>query len=270
VSGVSADAHPSPVRTEPVAERTAPDARTLISRMAAAEKENRKKAAFFVYREDIRSTETLPDGHMVREIKATYEVSILEGEPYHRRISFSGRPLSPEDEAAEEKNYREVENYRRNTPIEERRKRFFAAEESRFKIDSALVVEHHDATLLGEETIGGRRCWIVETKPRKGTPKPKRRSQWSLSQRIRFWIDQESYFPIRVVAEQLYDFDNARKGTLTEYTQRYEDGVWLLHRIDSQGKVKENGQTIAYRTEQDYSDYRRFSASSTLMFAPKE
>jgi len=238
--------------------------------MAAAELDNRRKAAFFVYREDIRSTETLRNGRVRRDTTSTYEVSILEGEPYHRRIAFAGRPLSPEDAAEEEKRYREVERFRRNTPMEERRRRYFGAEENRFRIDSAIVLEHHDARLIGEDTVAGRPGWVIETRPRKGAPKPKRRSQWALALRIKYWIDQQSFFPVRIAAEQLYDFDSSRKGAITEFSTRLEDGVWLRREITIQGRAKLDGQTVDYRTEQVYSSYRRFAASSVLWFDHKD
>lgn len=245
-----------------------PPARELLERMAASEKANRRQSAFFVFHEDIHYTERLPDGAYRRNTRAAFEVSILEGEPYHRRVLQDGSPLNPVDEAYEEKRYREVERYRRTTPLEQRRKKYFEAEENRFKIDSAIVLEYHEATLVGEETVEGRRCWVIDTAPRKGTPKPKRRSQWSLSQRLRYWVDQETYFPIKVLANQLFDYDSSRKGTVTEVLSRRMEGVWLLQRIVSEGTRKADGQPVVYRTEQVYSGYRHFTTSSTLVFDP--
>lgn len=238
--------------------------------MAAAEKENRRKAAFFVYREEIHYTEQFSDGAFRRNSRAVYEVSILEGEPYHRKIEQDGQPLTGVDEAYEEKRYREVEKFRRETPPAERRRRYFAAEENRFKIDSRIVLENHTAVLAGEETIEGRRCWVVETEPRKGAPKPKRRSQWSLSQKLRYWIDQETRFPVRVVATQLFDFDSSRKGTVTEVVSGRMEGVWLWRWIRSEGTKKADGKKVVYRTRQEYSMYRHFTTTTNLLFEPQE
>lgn len=238
--------------------------------MAAAEKANRRAAAFFVYREDIHYTEQLPGGSFRRDTRAAYEVTILEGEPYHRKIEQDGEPLRGVDAAYEEKRYREVEQFRRETPLAERRKRYFAAEENRFKIDSGIVLEYHDAALAGEESYDGRPCWVVVTAPRKGTPRPKRRSQWSLSQKLRFWIDKETRFPVRVVATQLFDFDSSRQGTVTEVLSMQMDGVWLLRRIRSEGKRKVDGQMVVYRTDQEYSNYRHFTTTTNLLFDPQQ
>lgn len=247
-----------------------PEPRQLLESMAAAEKANRRGAALFVYREDIHYTEQLPGGRFRRDTRAAYEVSILEGEPYHRKIEQDGVPLNGVDAAYEEKRYREVEKFRCETALAERRKRYFAAEENRFKIDSGIVLEHHDGVLAGEETYEGRPCWVVDTAPRKGTPKPKRRSQWSLSQKLRYWIDKETRFPVRAVATQLFDFDSSRKGTVTEVVSTQLDGVWLLRRIRSEGKRKADGQMVVYRTEQQYSKYRHFTTTTNLLFEPLE
>ncbi len=236
--------------------------------MAASEAANRRNSAYFVFREDIRYTEQLQDGSFRRDSTATYEVSILEGEPYHRRTMVDGKPLSPVDQAYEEKRLREVEEYRRTTPLAERRKRYFAAEENRFKVDSANVLAHHNASYAGEETWAGRPCWVVDTAPRPGAPKPKLRSQWSLSQKIRYWIDQETGFPIHLVATQLYDFMNSHKGTVTEISSSRHEGVWLLDRIHSEGARKSGGVKVIYRTDQRYSGYQRFRSTTNLIFEP--
>lgn len=245
-----------------------PEPRALLERMAAAEKVNRQEAAQYVYREDIRYTQRDREGRLRREARSAYEVTILEGETYHRRIEQDGAPLSPAEQALEEKRYREVEKFRRETPVEERRRRYFASEENRFKFDTTVVLAQHTARLAGEETFSGRACWVLETEPKQGAPKPKRRSQWSLSQRLRYTVDKETHFPLRVVATQLYDFDISRQGTITEVDYARHEGVWLMQRIVSEGKRKIDGQMMAVRTEQTYSNYRRFTTSTKLLFEP--
>ena len=234
--------------------------------MAAAEKANRRASAYFVYREDIHYTEQFPDGSFRRNTRAAYEVSILEGEPYHRKIEQDGEPLSAVDEAYEEKRYLEVRQFRRETPLEQRRKRYFAAEENRFKIDSGIVLQYHEVSFAGEDTFAGRPCWLLETTPRKGTPKPKRRSQWSQSQKLRYWVDKETSFPLRVVATQLFNFDSSRQGTVTEVVSTLTDGVWLMQSITSEGKRKMDGRMVTFRTVQRYSNYRHFTTTTNLLF----
>ncbi len=56
-----------------------------------------------------------------------------------------------------------MEQYRLQTPLEERRRRYFVAEEQRFRIDTALVLRYHQSRFLGEQPMRGRDTWVVET-----------------------------------------------------------------------------------------------------------
>lgn len=247
-----------------------PRAQDLVARMHEAEVKNRVQAASFVYREDIRHTETVSGGRVRMRNWVTYEVSMLEDEPYHRRVAIDGEPLSAEEQAREEKRYRAVERYRRKTPLEERRRKHIAEEENRFKIDTRIVLEHHAMKLLGEETVDGVKVWVVETQPRPGTRKPKRRAEWSLSQRLKYWIEQASGLPVQLEAEQLYDFETSRKGTLTRVNFIWVEGVSLPERIESVGSRKFGQQSVRYETDQRYSGYRRFRARSVLVWGEEE
>ncbi len=236
-----------------------------MERMTRAEQVNRRLAARFVYHEEIRYTETRNDGRARVERRNGYEVSILEGEPYHRLVSVDGEPLTEDEQKAEDKRYREVELYRRKTPMEERRRRYFAAEEQRYRFDATLVLRYHELTLAGEETVAGRRCWIVETHARRGAPKPKRRSQWSLAQAFRYAIDQETLFPVRVEARQMFAFGGWDAGARTTYENMLVDGVWLTGHVTAEGRGRRGGVAAQFQTEQTYSGYKRFSAATTLI-----
>ncbi len=243
-----------------------PDAGELLRRMTQAEKSNRQQSACFVYREDIRSS-TARAGQLPKQTGwITYEVTILEGEVYHRPVARDGRPLSPEHLAAEEKRFQLVSEYRRTTPVEERRRRFFAAEENRYRIDSEIVLRHHDVKLLGPDQVRGRAVWLVSALPRRGTPKPKRRSEWSLSQRIQYWIDQKTDLPLRVEAEQFDDYDGTRKGTLTRVETVEVEGVLLPESITSTSIRRSGREQLTQVTDQRYSVYRKFRAETVLLF----
>ena len=242
-----------------------PSARALLERLVTAEAANRRHAEQFVYREDVRQTLSAP-GASPREISwVTYEVNMLEGEPYHRRIAMAGKPLPPEQDELERRRYREVEAFRRKTPLEERRGQRIAAEEDRFKFDHRLVLEHHDARLLGEGELRGRKVWFVEATPARGTPRPARRSEWSLSQSLKYALDQETAQAVEIEALQLYTFDSASKGTVTTVVCTAIDGAWLPQMIES--KTRQRKATL--QTTQTYTNYRRFRATSTLLIEPQ-
>jgi hypothetical protein len=242
------------------------DPGALVQRMASAEKQNRRDAAFFVYREDIRASIAKSNQPARPANWVTYEVAFLEGEPYHRVVARNGKPLTPPEQEAEDNRFQQVSEYRRDTPTEERRRRHFAAEENRYKIDTEIVVRHHDATLVGADTIRGRAVWLVSTYPRRDAPKPKRRSEWSLCQKYTYWIDQKTHLPLRIEAEQLYDFDGTKKGTFSRVETVEVEGVLLPERILSTTRRKPGRGQSAQITDQSYSAYKRFRTETVLLF----
>ncbi len=238
--------------------------------MHAAESTNRAQAARFVYTEDIRYKETLPDGSPRGTNWVTYEVTFVAGEPYSRMVAIRGEPLSPEVTEEEEQRYRKVEQYRLQTPLEERRRHYFSAEERRFKIDTALVLRYHQARFLGEQPLRGRDTWVVETWPKRGTPRPKRRTECAQDMRLRFWIDKQTHMPIHLEAEWLHDFDGAPKGAIVKSDLVLVDGVWLLQRIVVSGRRKAGKVYFTYENDQNYSNYKKFRADAKLLLDPQE
>lgn len=234
--------------------------------MADAEKRNRQDSAYFVYREDIRSAIASDSQPSRQTAWITYEVTFLEGEAYHRPVARDGKPLGKEQQEAEDKRMQQVAEYRQNTPVEERRRRYFAAEENRYKIDSSLVVRHHDSKFLGAGKVRDRDVWLVSTQPRRGTPKPKRRSEWSLCQKIKYWIDQKTGLPLRIEAEQLYGYDGTRKGAISRVETVEVEGTLLPGRITSTSRRKSGGNRTSLITDQTYSAYKRFRAETVVLF----
>jgi hypothetical protein len=234
--------------------------------MGEAEKRNRQDSAYFVYVEDIRSLRGNAAQPPRQASWITYEVTFLEGETYHRPVARDGKPLRPEQCQFEDERFQQVSEYRRSTPLEERRRRYFAAEENRYRIDSAIAIEHHEAQLLGADKVNGRDVWVVAAQPRRGTPKPKRRSEWSLCQKLKYWIDQETHLPVRIEAEQLYDYDGTRKGAISSVETVNVEGVLLPERITSTTRSKSGRAQTSVIIEQKYSAYKRFRTETVLLF----
>ena len=243
-----------------------PEPNSLLRQMADAERRNRKDSSYFVYREDIRGSIANAD-RLTRQTRwVTYEVTFLEGESYHRPIARNGEPLTPEEQDAEDRRFAQVSEYRRNTPIEERRRQHFAAEENRYRIDSDLVARHHSGVLLGADRLGNRDVWLVSAQPRRGAPKPKRRSEWSLSQKFKYWIDQQTCLPLKIEAEQLYDYDGTKKGTIVHVDNVEVEGIILPGRIVSTSNPNPGRRQTSVITDQSYSSYKRFRTETVLLF----
>ena len=241
-----------------------PSPHDLMERLILAERANRANAAQYIYREDIREQLVESGGNKHELSWSTFEVNLLEGEPYNRRVAIWGQPLTPELEASEQHRYNEIEAYRRATPYDERRKRSFALDETRFRIDHRMVADSHDLRVLGEDEVDGRKVWRILATPRKGLRKPARRSEWSLSLELSYAIDQQTGLSLEIETRQLYAFDGLEKGSVTRVKNVEVEGIWLPEVIESRVPQRKATRVIT----QAYSNYRRFQATSKLLVDP--
>jgi hypothetical protein len=246
-----------------------PDPADLLRRSIAAERVNRDRAFNYVWQEQIVHLQfDTPQGPPARN-SSTYEVIYLEGESYHRLIARNGRPLAADEDAAERRRMEEVAEFRRNTPIEERRKRFITAEGRRLTFTYRLLTEHHALKIIGEETVKERKAWILEATPQHA-PKPRNRKEWAFVLQSRIWIDQQTLLPLRMQHTQTKDWDNIPAGSVTEVWFSAIDDVWLVSRILARQETLRDGVAQVRQTEQTYSNYHKFAADSIIRFQDPE
>jgi hypothetical protein len=103
--------------------------------------------------------------------------------------------------------------------------------------DNALLREMaraFDYTLAGEETIGGRRCFVVDAAPRPGYVPRSRDTRVLKGMRGRMWIDEQQYQWVKVRAEVFRPvafglfIAHVEPGTAFTLEQRpVEDNLWL-------------------------------------------
>jgi hypothetical protein len=242
-----------------------PDPADLLGRSIAAERVNRDRAYSFVWQEQIIHLLYQPAGRLAQRDAATYEVLFLEGESFHRMVARNGRPLSPEEDAAERVRMEQVAEFRRKTPIDERRKRWIAAEGHRLTFTYRLLAEHHRLAVLGEETVNNRKAWVLEATPH-NAPKPRNRKEWAFVLQSKIWIDQQTLHPVRMEHIQTKDWDNIPAGSVTGIWFTPVDDVWLVSRILARQESLRDGVSQVRETEQSYSNYRKFAADSIIRF----
>lgn len=91
---------------------------------------------------------------------AVSEIAPIEGTPYERLIGKNGRPLTPEEQRAENRKYQKTLRERENESPSAR-----AARIHKYESDRAFIGDISDAyhfKLLGEETVEGRPAWVVQ------------------------------------------------------------------------------------------------------------
>src|SRR5581483_284934 len=106
----------------------------------------------------------------------TYQVMMIEGSPYNKLIAINGRPISPEQAAREDRKLARETSRRANESPSARQKRIAEYRKERHQ-DHALMAEMvrgFDFKLTGQETVDGRRCFVLDATPKPGYQPPTR------------------------------------------------------------------------------------------------
>lgn len=140
--------------------------------------------------------------HGKRTVK-TYQVLMIEGSPYNELIAIDGHPLSAEQKTAEDRKLQRETEHRRKESTSARQKRVAEYQKER-RQDHALMAEMvraFDYKLDGQETINGRRCFVLEATPKASYQPPSRETQVLKGMRGKMWVDAAQYQWVRVHAE---------------------------------------------------------------------
>lgn len=226
----------------------------LLRQSLAASTENARKSANWLGREDIKRYQLKRKRRLISWV--TYEASKVEGENYYRLIARDGKPLSKEAQAREQSKLDREAAYRRATPLRERTR----TADNRFSMSIAQILEHHDLQYSGEDTVNGRKIWIIDTRLRDSAPLPAKRGDMALAGNTTLWIDQETKLVAMQELRVTRDWDQWRPGSLVRYELFWNGEVMLVSRILIHLPF------AGLENEQTYSEYRKFGAESNVTF----
>ena len=239
------------------------DARALINRALVAEGQNRERMVNYLFLEQVTRNSYDRNKQLVHTQSSAFEVIFIEGRPAFRRVSVNGRKLTEEEEQAETARLRQLAEDRRRAPEIPS-----PAEDRRRAHPFHMFRMYHDFVMAGEETIDGRNCWVVTSKPRKGrhgdeTPDMER----ILNASAKFWIDKETLHRVRMDVTATKPSGAAKVNEYTSYQWGQRDGsVWLITSIRTVLPLSGSGNKSPayYEGEQTYSNYRRFGSESSV------
>jgi hypothetical protein len=129
-------------------------------------------------------------------------VTMIEGTPYYRLIASNGRPLSPAQEAQEQKKQEKVTADRRAESPDQRRERIERFEKERRR-DNAMMEQLTKAfnfALLGERRVRGYPVYVLKATPRPGYKPPSMELQVLTGMEGELWIAQKSFHWVKVTA----------------------------------------------------------------------
>ncbi|MBV8898455.1 MAG: hypothetical protein JO051_18205 [Acidobacteriaceae bacterium] len=169
-----------------------PDVKQIIANSVAANERDFNAAPNFNWKERDRT----PVG------SKTYQVTIIEGTPYHRLIEVNDSPLSQEQQQQEIQRQKAETQRRRSESADARRERIAKYEKERTRDHSMLqqLTRAFEFQLMGTKRVRGFHVWVLKATPRPGYQPPNMDTQVLLGMQGEMWIDQKTYQWVRVQA----------------------------------------------------------------------
>ena len=199
----------------------------------------------------------------------TYRVIMIEGSTYNNLIDVNGRPLTAAQAQGEDQKLEQEIKLRRSESPSARQKRVAEYQKER-RQDHALMsemVKAFDYTLIGEESVNGRRCFVLQANPKPGYNPPNRDTQVLKGMRGQMWVDAEQYQWARVHAEVFRPvsfglfFAQVKPGTEFTFEQKPVDGkLWLPSHFAMKLRARVFLSSRTSADDEVYSDYRHATA----------
>jgi hypothetical protein len=195
----------------------------------------------------------------------TYQVTMIEGSPYNKLIAVNDQQLPPAQAEEEESKFRQETDHRRKETTGERQKRVTKYQAER-RQDHALMSEMmkaFDFKLRGEETVNGRRCFVLEATPRANYRPKDRDTKVLKGMRGEMWVDVEQYQWVKVHAEVFrpvaFGLFVAHVQPGTEFTLEQtpiQNNIWLPSHFSTRVKATVLLFSTGSNDDETYSNYR--------------
>lgn len=228
-----------------------------------------KAAPQYSYREHDIQEKLNDNGRVASKSLNTYQVILLDGSEYRRLIAHGGEPLSAEEKANEERKLNAERERREHESPAEREKRISLYEKERQQNQKMLLelVDAFNFRLHGQQTLNGRRTWVLDATPKPGYVPKSRETKVLTGMRGRMWIDQREDQWVKVQAKVIepvsfaFGFASVSPGTEFILEQAPIDGsggLWLPKHFREQ--VNASILWFHHKTVQDetYSNYRPY------------
>jgi hypothetical protein len=251
-----------------------PDPDQIIRKSVAAMKSDWAQAPKYSYLErDVESKRNSP------LMAKTYRVLMIDGSAYNLVTALNDEPLSPGEQAQEQRKLqREIEK-RQKASAREREKRIAKSDRERVHEHEMLqeMVDAFQFHLTGEAQVDGRSCWVLDAEPRPGYQATNHEGRVLKGMKGQLWIDKATNQWVKVHAEvvqpvSFYGF-LAKVGPGTEFDLEQApvmDNVWMPTHFEVRVNSTALGLFRDRSTENDtYRDYRLMPQASALVQSGK-
>ena len=183
----------------------------------------------------------------VGQTSKTYDVTMIDGSPYHRLIAVNDEPLSPADAQKEQRKQEQVTAQRRAESADQRQKRIANWEKDR-KRDHLMMdqlTQAFDFKLIGERVMDGHNVYVLRATPRPGYKPPNMETQVLPAMRGELWIDKKTFQWVKVTAQVMRPASiegflaQVQPGTRFELEKMpVDDGIWLAKHFSMRANAK--------------------------------
>jgi hypothetical protein len=251
-----------------------PNPQEIVTNSVAAIKSDWAQAPKYSYLErDVESKRHSPN------TAKTYRVLMIDGSPYSVVTAINDQPLSPDEQAAEQRKLAKEIDKRRKESERERQKRIAKYDKERDR-DHQMLQEMVDAFqfhLSGEAEVDGHPCWALDAEPRPGYAPSNHEGRVLKGMKGQLWIDKATNQWVKVHAEVVKPVSFfgflAKVGPGTEFDLEQApiaDGVWLPKVFNVRVNASALGFLNQDSSENDtYQDYQPMPQASALLQSTK-
>ena len=237
---------------------TLPSSEKLISAAVAARAA--QKDWKYTYREDDEWF-LVPDKDARRapSERKTFDVIMLEGEPYRKLVLVNGRPLDAEAQAQVDQDLERERTERRR-----QRKAPTVIKLFKFSLPGIEKLEgFFDNKVMGEETVAGRKTWRVESIPKHNRRPANQEEEMTANTRCTTWIDQQDSVEIKQTSIFVRPYQEVGAGTDVKLEFSKFGEAWLPETVRLRMHFKVGPMQHPYREQHvRYSNYKRFIVDS--------
>ena len=241
---------------------SSPKGRDLVEKSIEAGERNEEQLHSYVSRTRSDSKQLAADGSVKSEETKTFDDITVDGFHIRSLVAKDDKPLAGSDREKEESRVAKLVAQRKHETPQEAEKRRNDAKEKRDKDHrfSHELLDAFDYNVAGQETINGRKAWIVDATPHPGYEPKELKARMFPHLRGRLWIDAEDLLWVKAEADGIDQFSigfsviaKLNPGAHLSLEQMREpDGTWVVRRMG----IKASGRLALVK---------RFSIESVTM-----
>jgi hypothetical protein len=244
----------------------------LLARMKANAVKNGLLAEQYTWVEYWHNLNFDKNGKKTVDESAKYENVFVEGLPYQRKVEQNGKPLTGKAARKEEQRYEKAVDERKHMTLDQQRGFFHRTFHTGMPLDYLTTL--FDNHVTGEVMLNGRKTLVVESTPKPDARPANAQEKTALSWKETTWIDEQDDIPAQIETVALQNVAHMMKGMKFRITWERLDPsaddpsqqpVWVVKQSVGQGHI----QWLVFggdaKTEQDYSDYKKFHVDVRLL-----